>query len=101
MKYLIAGILFIIIGIIVRFFPSILSGYSSLSQRDIENFKNNRGSLILSIVFIIMGALSSSVFFISSYFDIESFQKSFLIFLTLIGAILIIYLSNFYSNSKR
>ncbi len=51
------ALVFFAVGIIVRFFPNILAGYSQLSQRERENTKANGLPAFASTVFVIMVCL--------------------------------------------
>lgn len=100
MEYLILGILFLLIGIIVKFFPNILAGYSNLSQRERENAETNRLPTITSIIVIIIGLLVITGHFTSIWLEQPELKSTIGIVVILGGAVGIVVLGNLLTSKR-
>ncbi|HSJ69502.1 MAG TPA: DUF3784 domain-containing protein [Anditalea sp.] len=102
MESIYIGLLYIILGILIKFFPSLLAGYGSLSQKDKENAKNNGVSTFAMIVFCIMGLiLLTGHFFIAPWVEEPSFISNLNIAVTLVGTVVMIVGGNIMINVRR
>lgn len=100
MKFLIIGITFLVIGILVKVFPNILAGYSSLSQRERENAEINRLPTIMSLIFTLMGLLIIVGYFASLWLDQPELRTNIGMFVILGGAVVIVVLGNLLTNKR-
>jgi uncharacterized membrane protein HdeD (DUF308 family) len=100
MEYLIMGILFIGIGILVRFFPNLLAGYSSLSQREKENAQINHLPTITSLIFGAMGILFIAGHFASIVLDQPELKSTVGMIVILLGVISIVIVGNVLVNRR-
>lgn len=85
-----AALIFIAIGILVKIFPNLIAGYSTLSQREKENVKGNGFPTFMMVGFFIMGTVLIAGYFIAILLDKPSLNDSLGIFVTLIGAVVFI-----------
>jgi uncharacterized membrane protein YeaQ/YmgE (transglycosylase-associated protein family) len=90
MQDIYVGLTFITIGILVKIFPNLIAGYSTLSQREKENVKVNGFPTFMMVGFFIMGAVILAGHFIAIWLDKPSFNDSLGILVTLIGAVVFI-----------
>lgn len=90
MKNIYVALIFIAIGILVKLFPNLIAGYSTLSQKEKENVKGNGFPNFIMVGFFIMGAVILTGHFIAIYLDKPSLSGSLGIFVTLIGAVVFI-----------
>lgn len=100
MEYLIMGIAFLIIGILVKFFPNFLAGYSNLSQRERENAQINRLPTIISLIFTLMGLLLIGGHFASSWLGHPELKSNIGMIVILGGVVAIVLLSNQLTNKR-
>lgn len=94
------GLLFVLIGILLRFFPNLLAGYGSLPQREKENAKKNGVPAFASTVFISMGILVIGGYVLSIWLDSPSLTRSVSLVVTLTGVIVIIVVGNILINRR-
>jgi len=91
MKNIYVALIFIAIGILVKLFPNLIAGYSTLSQKEKENVKENGFPTFMMFGFFIMGAVILAGHFIAILLDKPSLNDSLGIFVTLIGAVVFIF----------
>lgn len=94
------GIFFIGIGILVRFFPNLLAGYSSLSQREKENAQVNRLPAVTSLIFGAMGVLFIAGHFASIVLDQPALKSTVGMIVILLGVISIVIVGNVLVNRR-
>jgi len=99
MESIYIGSLFIVLGVLIKFFPGLLAGYNSLSSQEKENAEANRLPTFSSIVFISMGLIS-----IGGYLAVMWLEKPSLgnlsILVTLVGMVVLIVFGNFLVNRR-
>ncbi len=100
MKFLIIGIILLVIGILVNFFPNILAGYSRLSQRERENAEINRLPFISSLIFTLMGLLIIVGYFASLWLDQPELRANIGMFVILGGMVAILLIGNLLTNKR-
>ncbi len=100
MKFLIIGIILLVIGILVKFFPNILAGYSTLSQRERENAEINRLPFISSLIFTLMGLLIIVGYFASLWLDQPELRTNIGMFVILGGMVAILLIGNLLTNKR-
>lgn len=91
------GSLFIVLGILIKFFPGLLAGYNSLTAHEKENAKANRLPAFSSAVFISMGLISIGGHLAAIWFDKPSLSN-LSILVTLIGMVVLIVFGNLLVN---
>ncbi len=94
MKFLIIGILFLTIGIVVKAFPGILAGYGTLSHRERENAHINRLPTVTSIIFILMGLSVIVGHFASIELDQPELSSTIAMCVILGGAVALVVVGN-------
>jgi hypothetical protein len=94
------GFVLIAIGIVIRFFPNLLAGYSQLSQKERENAIANGLPTFASTVFIIMGALTISGYLISTWMDRPELSSTIGVSVTLLGVVVLIVFGNIYAKKS-
>lgn len=100
MKYLIIGIILLVIGILVKFFPKILAGYSNLSQRERENAEINRLPFILSLITSLMGLLIIVAYFASLWLGRPELRTNIGMFVILGGLVAGVIVANLLTNKR-
>jgi hypothetical protein len=100
MENIILGLLFMAIGILLKFFPNLLAGYSQLSQGDKENAIQNGLPTFGFLVFGLMGIIIFSGYFISIWLELPALPKQILMIVTLLGIITIIVGGNILVNKR-
>ena len=101
MKYIILGLILIGVGIISRRFPNIISGYSTLSQHDIENSVKNGFPKFFSIMISLMGVASIIGYLMSIWLGDASIAKNTVMISILVGALTILTIGNFLISKKQ
>ncbi|WP_026953971.1 DUF3784 domain-containing protein [Algoriphagus vanfongensis] len=97
MAPLIIGILFISLGIAMRYFPGLLAGFNQMSQSEKENALKNGLPTFVSIALFVMGILSIIGYFAAIWFD----NRTLLLlgtFASIIGVIVIVFFGNLLKN---
>ncbi|WP_373494963.1 DUF3784 domain-containing protein [Aquiflexum sp.] len=90
MNNIYVALIFIAIGILVKLFPNLIAGYSTLSQKEKENVKGNGFATFMMVGFFIMGAVILAGHFIAIWHGKPSLSDTLGIFVTLIGAVVFI-----------
>lgn len=90
MQNLYVGLIFITVGILVKLFPNLIAGYSTLSQREKENVKMNGFSTFMMVGFFIMGTVIFAGHFIAIWLGKPSLNSNLGLFVTLIGAVVFV-----------
>ncbi len=93
------GLLFIALGILIKFFPGLLAGYNSLSNREKENAEAYGLPTFASILFIAMGLISIAGYFAAIWLNIPSLSNIFIV-VTIVGVIVLIVFGNILVNSR-
>jgi len=101
METIYIGLLYIALGILIKFFPGLMAGYGSLPQRDKENVKNNGVATFVMIVFCIMGLIILLSQFIGLWIEQPNFSSILSISVTLVGTVVIIVGANVMLNLRR
>ena len=99
MESIYVGLLFIAIGVAVKFYPGLLAGYNRLSNSDKENAEANGLPTFASVVFGIMGVISIAGYFASIWFKNPSLNKIFIL-PTIVGMIVLIVFGNLLINRQ-
>lgn len=97
---MIGGIIFIALGILVRFFPNLLAGYNQLSQNDRDKAKQNGLPNFASYLFIGMGVINIFGYFLSIWLDQPTLNGAIITFTTIVGAVIIIIFGNLIANRR-
>lgn len=90
MKNIYVALIFIAIGILVKLYPNLIAGYSTLSQREKENVKVNGFPAFMMVGFFIMGTVLIAGHFAAIWLDMPNLNSSLGIGVTLIGAIVFV-----------
>jgi len=102
MESMYIGLVYIALGILIKFFPGLLAGYSTLTNSEKDKFKINGVPIFAMIVFCIMGViLLIGHFFIAPSLDQPQFSSNLNISVTLIGMVILIIGGNIIVNLKR
>lgn len=99
MESIYVGLLFIAIAVAVKFYPGLLAGYNSLSNREKENAAANGLPTFASIVFGVMGVLSIAGFFASIWLNMPSISNIFIV-VTIVGVIVLVVFGNLLVNNR-
>ncbi|WP_194775427.1 DUF3784 domain-containing protein [Pararhodonellum marinum] len=101
MKHIYVALFFIAIGIMVKLFPNLIAGYSTLSQREKENVKGNGFPTFMMIGFFIMGAVILAGYFIAIWLDKPLLNDSLGIIVTLIGAVVFVIAGQWFKDRPQ
>ncbi|HLW33331.1 MAG TPA: DUF3784 domain-containing protein [Aequorivita sp.] len=101
MKYIIIGLILIGIGTVSRFFPNIISGYSTLSQHERENSVKNGFPTFFSIMISLMGIVSILGYLMSIWLEDPSIAKNTVMISILVGALIILVIGNFLISKNQ
>ena len=93
------GLLFLAIAVAVKFYPGLLAGYNSMSNRDKENAQANGLPTFASIVFGVMGVISIGGYLASIWLDRPSLSN-ISIFVTIVGMIVMVVFGNLLINRQ-
>ena len=93
------GLLFLSIAVAVKFYPGLLAGYNSMSNRDKENAQSNGLPTFASIVFGVMGVISIGGYLASIWLDRPSLSN-ISILMTIVGMIVIVVFGNLLINRQ-
>lgn len=85
MESIFTGILYLVIGQIIRFSPNVLAGYDSMSQRERENGEKNGLRFYGLLLFSLMGGLILLAYPISIWFENPQISQLISISVTLSG----------------
>lgn len=100
MAPLFIGILFISLGIAMRFFPGLLAGFNELSQKDRDRAKQNGLPKFASYTLIGMGLINISGYFLSIWLDQPSLNGTIITFTTIFGMVILVVFGNFIANRR-
>lgn len=100
MDALIAGVLYLIIGFVVRVYPNIIAGYNSLSRRDQEKATNNGLPLFAFVLFSLMGVLCIISYPVSIWLEMANLSAGVSVIVTLLGAVIFIVFGNLLANRR-
>lgn len=100
MDALMAGVLYLIIGFVVRVYPNIIAGYNSLSQRDQEKATNNGLPLFAFVLFSLMGVLCIISYPVSIWLEMPNLTLGVQLSVTLVGVVIFIVFGNLLANRK-
>lgn len=98
MKNIYVALIFITIGILVKLFPWLIAGYSTLSHKEKENVKVNGFPNFMMVGFFIMGAVILAGHFIAIWLDRPSLNDSLGIGVTLTGAVVFVIAGQWYKR---
>ncbi len=99
MESIYIGSLFIVLGILIKFFPGLLAGYNSLSNREKENAETNGLPTFAAIVFGAMGLISITGYFVGIWLDRPSLSNIWVL-VTIVGMIVLIVFGNMLVNRR-
>lgn len=94
------GLLFIAIAVAVKFYPGLLAGYNSLSNREKENAQANGLPMFASILFGAMGVISIAGYFVGIWLNKPSISGAILGIGTFAGVIILIVFGNILINKS-
>jgi len=100
MENIYIGLVYIALGILIRFFPGLMAGYGSLSQNEKDIVKNHGVSNFVMIVFCIMGVTIILAHFIGLWIEQPNFSN-LTVGVTLVGTVVIIVGANVMINLRR
>jgi NO-binding membrane sensor protein with MHYT domain len=90
MKNIYVALIFIAVGILVKLFPNLIAGYSTLSQKEKENVKENGFPTFMMVGFFIMGTVIFAGHYIAIWLGKPSLNSNLGLFVTLIGAVVFV-----------
>tara|TARA_R110002020_G_scaffold403419_1_gene613585 strand:- start:18 stop:323 length:306 start_codon:yes stop_codon:yes gene_type:complete len=93
------GLLYIAIAVSVKFYPGLVAGYNSLSNREKENAIANGLPTFISIVFGAMGVISIAGYFAASWLNYPSL-RNISILVTIVGLIVVVVFGNLLVNNR-
>lgn len=97
---MVAGIIFIALGMMVKWFPNVLAGFNLLSQNNQDQAKKNGLPNLAFTVFMGMGLVDIFAYFLSIWLDQPSISKTIISFTTIVGAVIIIIFGNLITNRR-
>ena len=97
---MIVGIIFMALGVLVRFFPNLLAGYNQLSQDDRDKAKQNGLTKFASITFMGMGVINIFGYILSIWLDQPTLNGTIITFTTIVGAVIMIIFGNLIANRR-
>jgi hypothetical protein len=100
MGALIAGVLFLIIGFVVRVYPGILAGFSNLSQGDKEKAVKNGLPLFASLLFNLMGAFCIISYPVSIWLEMPNLTSIVQVLVTLLGVVILVVVGNLKASRR-
>ncbi|AFL85468.1 hypothetical protein Belba_2938 [Belliella baltica DSM 15883] len=100
MDALMAGVLYLIIGFVVRIFPNIIAGYNSLSQRNQERASNNGLPFFAFVLFSLMGILCIISYPVSLWLEMPNLTSGVQLSVTLVGVVIFIVFGNLLANHR-
>jgi len=101
MQSMYIGLVYIALGIFIKFFPGLLAGYSTLTHSEKDKFKINGVSSFAMIVFCIMGVILLIGHFIALWMEQPDIHSSLNILVTLVGMVILIVGGNIMVNLSR
>jgi len=90
MKNIYVALIFIAVGILVKLFPNLIAGYSTLSQKEKVNMKENGFPTFMMVGFFIMNAVILAGHFIGIWMGKPSLNSNLGLFVTLVGTVVFI-----------
>ncbi|PZX54856.1 DUF3784 domain-containing protein [Algoriphagus chordae] len=99
MESIYVGIFLLAIGILIKFFPGLLAGYNSLSNREKENAEANGLPTFAAMVFGAMGLISVIGYFIGIWLEMPSLSNIWIL-VTIVGMIVLIVFGNMLVNRR-
>ncbi len=99
MESIYVGLLYLTIAVAVKFFPNLLAGYHSLSNREKENAIDNGLPTFASILFGAMGVMSIAGYFAAIWLNYPSLSRLFIL-VTIVGMTVMVVFGNFLINKR-
>ncbi|WP_339865311.1 DUF3784 domain-containing protein [uncultured Algoriphagus sp.] len=99
METIYIGLFFIAVAVAVRFYPGVLAGYNSLSNREKENASANGLPIFASIVFGAMGVISIAGYLASIWLNKPSLSGIWIL-VTIVGMIVLLVFGNILANNR-
>ncbi|MEP0710553.1 DUF3784 domain-containing protein [Algoriphagus sp.] len=99
METIFIGLLYIGLGILAKFYPNLIAGYSSLPQREKGNAERNGLPTFVMTVLIVMGVLAISGYYISILLANPPLSTGIFVGVTLLGAVVIIVFGNRFTSN--
>ncbi|MFD2202607.1 DUF3784 domain-containing protein [Shivajiella indica] len=100
MESIYTGLFFIAIGILVKLFPNLMAGYNQFSQKEKENAIANGLPTFGSAVFVVMGLLSISGYFLGIWLDQPGIGMVISLGVTLLGVVVLIVFGNRFTRER-
>lgn len=97
---IVVGTLYLIIGLVVRVFPNILAGYSSLSNREKENADKNGLRFYASVLFLIMGSVALIGYPISIWLENPGLSVGIVVIVTIAGLVISVIGGGILTNNR-
>ncbi|WP_026947785.1 DUF3784 domain-containing protein [Algoriphagus marincola] len=100
MGALIAGVLFLIIGFVVRVYPGILAGFNNLSQIDKERTVKNGLPLFAALLFNLMGVFCIISYPVSIWLEMPNLTSIVQVLVTLLGVVILVVVGNLKASRR-
>jgi membrane associated rhomboid family serine protease len=97
---MIAGIIFIALGVLVRFFPNLLAGFNQLSNKERDKAKQNGLPKFASYILIGMGLINLLGYFYSIWLDQPSLTGTITTFTAIVGMVILVVFGNLIANRR-
>ncbi len=100
MEALIIGMLFLILGLVIRAHPNILAGYGSLSQSERDNAEKNGLRFYGFLLFILMGVVTLLGYLASIWLETPKLSTTIAMIATMVGMVVAVVGGNFLVNNR-
>ena len=100
MGALIIGTLFLVIGLLVRVYPNVLAGYSSLSQSERDNAEKNGLQFYAFLLFSLMGIVSLIGYPLSIWLERPTLSTGIPAKVSVVGMIIAVVGGNILINNR-
>lgn len=100
METLIVGTIFLVIGILIKIFPSILAGYNNLSQSERANGEKNGLRFYASLLFFVMATVTFLGYPLSIWLEQPNLKIGIISLVTIVGMIIAVIGGNFLTNNR-
>ncbi|MBN3583180.1 DUF3784 domain-containing protein [Algoriphagus aestuarii] len=100
MAVIFLGTLYLIIGLVVRKYPTILAGYGRLSNREKETAEKNNLPFFASLLFCLMGGIVLLGYPVSIWLENPQLSIGVFVIVTVVGLIASVVGSNLLINNR-
>ena len=98
---LIFGLCMIGVGFLVKAFPDIIAGYSTMSKAEKKNVDIKRASTFIRNGLIITGLIIIAGYYLLRWIGLSAFANSIAIISTLAGTTIIVIMAQKFDHNKR